>query len=65
MLGIFKQLGAKVYVASIVLAGRKVPAAAWFLGTLLTPAIGGTLLSYHATAAPPILGDDPPPGRPP
>ena len=56
MLGVFKQLGAKVR-AGLNGMGERCRLPPWFLGTLLTPAIGGTMVSYLAMATPLILGD--------
>ena len=56
LLGIFKQLGAKVRTGLNGI-GEKCRLPPWFLGTLLTPAIGGTMVAYLAMAAPLILGD--------
>ena len=56
LLGIFKQLGAKVRTGLNGI-GEKCRLPPWFLGTLLTPAVGGTMVAYLAMAAPLILGD--------
>ena len=56
IIGVFKQLGNGVR-NGLNGIGEKYRLPHGFLGTLLTPAIGGTMLSYLAMATPLILGD--------